>query len=109
MSLNILAIETSCDETSAAVLKDNEVLSNVISSQTFHNEFGGIVPELASRAQITTIDKVVNKAIKDSGINIKDLNLTAATRGPGLIGSLLTGLSYAKAFAIAKEDKFYRD
>jgi tRNA N6-adenosine threonylcarbamoyltransferase len=106
MPSKILAIETSCDETSASVLRDNEVLSNVISSQLFHNEFGGIVPELASRAQITAIDKVVNKALEDSETDVKDINLTAATRGPGLIGSLLTGLNYAKGFAIARKINF---
>lgn len=106
MSLYILAIETSCDETSAAVLKNNEVLSNVISSQLFHNKYGGVVPELASRAQITAIDTVTNKALKESGIQVSDINLAAAAKGPGLIGSLLVGLNYTKAFAISKKINF---
>jgi len=106
MAWKILAIETSCDETSAAVLEDNIVLSNIVSSQEFHSQFGGIVPELASRAQIQMIDRVVNKALEISGIKPDEINLTAATRGPGLIGSLLTGLNYAKAFALTRRIKF---
>lgn len=97
----ILAIETSCDETSAAVLKDNQVLSNIISSQLFHTKYGGIVPELASRAHISAIDKITNSALENSGISKKDIDIIAATKGPGLIGSLLVGLNYAKSFAIA--------
>lgn len=106
MPINILAFETSCDETSAAVLQENEVLSNVISSQSFHNEFGGVVPELASRGQITAIDAVTKKAIGESGIDAERINLAAAASGPGLIGSLLTGLNYAKAFAIGRNIQF---
>jgi N6-L-threonylcarbamoyladenine synthase len=102
MSIFTFAIETSCDETSAAVLKDSEVLSNVISSQFFHKEYGGIVPELASRAHIKTIDKIVNSAFEKSQIDKKQINLVAATQGPGLIGSLLVGYNYAKGFAISK-------
>ncbi len=106
MALNILAFETSCDETSAAILLDNEVLSNIISLQTFHNEYGGIVPELASRAQLEVIDKVTRKAIADSRIESGEIGLVAAASGPGLIGSLLTGLNYAKAFAIGRNIRF---
>jgi N6-L-threonylcarbamoyladenine synthase len=106
MPVNILAVETSCDETSVSVLRDNEVLSNIISSQAFHSEFGGIVPELASRAQIKQLDTVAVKAFADAGIEPVSINLTAATRGPGLIGSLLTGLNYTKAFAIASRIRF---
>lgn len=102
----ILAIETSCDETSAAVLNESKVLSNIISSQLFHSKYGGIVPELASRAQVSVIDKVVNEAISESGKKISDINLISATSGPGLIGSLLTGLNYAKGFAIARRINF---
>jgi N6-L-threonylcarbamoyladenine synthase len=106
MSLVHFAIETSCDETSASVLKDNEILSNIISSQKFHTEYGGIVPELASRAHISIIDKISNTAFEESGINAKEIDLVSATRGPGLIGSLLVGLNYAKAFSIAKKLNF---
>ena len=98
---NILAIETSCDETSASVLKGNEVLSNVISSQLFHTAYGGIVPELASRAHIEIIDKIVQSSLDESGINISGIDLVCATQGPGLIGSLLIGYNYAKAIAVA--------
>ncbi|MCI0450524.1 MAG: tRNA (adenosine(37)-N6)-threonylcarbamoyltransferase complex transferase subunit TsaD [Chlorobi bacterium] len=101
MAIFTFAVETSCDETSAAILSDNTVLSNVISSQYFHSEFGGIVPELASRAHIKTIDKIAGSALEKSGIKKNNINLVAATRGPGLIGSLLVGYNYAKAFSIA--------
>lgn len=106
MHLITFAIESSCDETSAAVLRDNTVLSNIISSQHFHTEYGGIVPELASRAHINTIDEIVSAAIKESGIKKDEINLVCATSGPGLIGSLLVGYNYAKAFAISKKIRF---
>ncbi|HEY3249861.1 MAG TPA: tRNA (adenosine(37)-N6)-threonylcarbamoyltransferase complex transferase subunit TsaD [Ignavibacteria bacterium] len=106
MSLIILSIETSCDETSAAILQDNKVLSNIISSQFFHKEYGGIVPELASRAHISSIDIIVNNAIKNSGVNKNDVNFVAATAGPGLIGSLLVGYNYARGFALSKNLPF---
>ncbi|MGH2575389.1 MAG: tRNA (adenosine(37)-N6)-threonylcarbamoyltransferase complex transferase subunit TsaD, partial [Ignavibacteria bacterium] len=91
MSIITFAIETSCDETSASILKDENVLSNVIYSQLIHNKYGGIVPELASRAHIKSIDLITTKAFEESGINKNDVNLVAATQGPGLIGSLLVG------------------
>lgn len=97
----IFAIESSCDETSASILSGNKVLSNIISSQFFHNEFGGIVPELASRAHVKSIDKIVNSAFEQANVKKEDITLTAATQGPGLIGSLLVGYNYAKGFAIA--------
>jgi N6-L-threonylcarbamoyladenine synthase len=106
MSITIFAIETSCDETSAAILKNNKVLTNVISSQLFHTEYGGIVPELASRAHISAIDKIAGSAIRNSGQNIEHIDIVAATNGPGLIGSLLVGLNYAKSFSIAAGKKF---
>lgn len=106
MSLNILAIESSCDETSAAILEGNAVLSNIISSQFFHSEFGGIVPELASRGHIKTIDKIVGKAIEESGIGKSAINCVAATAGPGLIGSLLVGLNYGKSYALSRNIPF---
>ncbi len=102
MSTLIFAIETSCDETSASILQENKVLSNIISSQFFHNKYGGIVPELASRAHIKTIDKIVSSAFETSGIGKSQISLVAATQGPGLIGSLLVGYNYAKGFALSK-------
>jgi N6-L-threonylcarbamoyladenine synthase len=102
----ILAIETSCDETSAAILDGNKVLSNIISSQFFHNKYGGIVPELASRAHLQSIDKIVHSAIDTAGVAKNEITLTAATQGPGLIGSLLVGYNYAKGFAVANNTPF---
>lgn len=101
MPILTFAIESSCDETSAAILQDGKVLSNIISSQYFHKEYGGIVPELASRAHVKIISQITEEAFKDSGVNRSDINLVAATRGPGLIGSLLVGYNYAKGFALA--------
>ena len=95
----ILAIESSCDDTSAAVLKDGILLSNVTASQAVHEEYGGVVPELASRAHQQNIVPVVDAAIKRAGITREDLNAVAFTRGPGLMGSLLVGVSFAKGFA----------
>jgi N6-L-threonylcarbamoyladenine synthase len=106
MSFLIFAIETSCDETSASILDENRVLSNVISSQFFHNEYGGIVPELASRAHLKSIDKIVQSAFDTARASRGDINLTAATQGPGLIGSLLVGYNYAKGFAAANQKPF---
>ena len=98
----ILAIESSCDDTSCAVMDGNfRVLSNVTASQKVHSEYGGVVPELASRAHQSNIIPVVNKALKDSGIRKEDLEAVAFTRGPGLLGSLLVGVSFAKSFAAA--------
>ncbi len=101
MSIYILAIESSCDDTSAAVLKDNVLLSNVIANQDVHAQYGGVVPELASRAHQQNIIPVVSKALSDAQISKKDLSAVAFTRGPGLLGSLLVGVSFAKAFAYA--------
>jgi len=95
----ILAIESSCDDTSAAVLRDGILLSNVTASQAVHEEYGGVVPELASRAHQQNIVPVVDAAIKRAGITKEDLNAVAFTRGPGLMGSLLVGVSFAKGFA----------
>jgi N6-L-threonylcarbamoyladenine synthase len=106
MHLITFAIESSCDETSAAVLRDNTVLSNIISSQHFHTKYGGIVPELASRAHINTIDEITSAAFNESGIKKENINLVSATLGPGLIGSLLVGCNYAKAFAVSKNIRF---
>lgn len=97
----ILGIESSCDDTSAAVLRDGFLLSNVIASQQVHKDFGGVVPELASRAHEQNIVPVVSRALEQAGIGVKDLTAIAFTRGPGLLGSLLVGTSFAKAMGIA--------
>lgn len=101
MSTIILGIESSCDDTSAAVLLDGVMLSNVIASQAVHEAYGGVVPELASRAHQQNIVPVVSEAIKRAGIKPEDLTAIAFTRGPGLMGSLLVGLSFAKGLASA--------
>lgn len=96
----ILGIESSCDDTSAAVIGDGLLLSNVIASQSVHEEYGGVVPELASRAHQQNIVPVVDTAIKRSGIRPEDLSAIAFTRGPGLLGSLLVGTSFAKGLSL---------
>ncbi len=101
MSITILAIESSCDDTSAAVCKDAKILANVIAGQQVHEQWGGVVPELASRAHLQNIVPVVDSAIKQSGINPQEISAVAFTRGPGLIGSLMVGLSFAKSYALA--------
>ncbi len=101
MSIYILAIESSCDDTSAAILKDNCLLSNIIANQEIHAQYGGVVPELASRAHQQNIIPVVHAALKQAGIDKRQLSALAFTRGPGLLGSLLVGVSFAKAFAYA--------
>ena len=99
----ILGIETSCDETSAAVSKDRNILSNITVNQIVHTEYGGVVPEIASREHLVLIDKVVDKAIHESGIKIKDLKAVAVTNGPGLKGALMIGVNFAKGFSIAND------
>lgn len=96
----ILAIESSCDDTSAAVVRNGLLLSNVISSQQVHAEFGGVVPELASRAHQQNIVPTVASALKRAGVSVSDLSAIAFTRGPGLMGSLLVGTSFAKGMAL---------
>ena len=95
----ILGIESSCDDTSAAVIKDGYLLSNVVSSQAVHEAYGGVVPELASRAHQQNIVPVVHEALKRAGVTKEELSAVAFTRGPGLMGSLLVGVSFAKGFA----------
>ena len=97
----ILAIETSCDDTSVAVLKNKKVLSNIVSSQKIHKIFGGVVPEIASREHDRLIIPVLNEAIKESKIKLNDIDAVAYTRGPGLLGSLLVGTSFAKSLAFS--------
>jgi N6-L-threonylcarbamoyladenine synthase len=99
----ILAIESSCDDTSAAVLRDGILLSNVTASQGVHEEFGGVVPELASRAHQLNIVPVVDAALKRAGVAADQLSAIAFTRGPGLLGSLLVGTSFAKGLALAQD------
>ncbi|MFH1442157.1 MAG: tRNA (adenosine(37)-N6)-threonylcarbamoyltransferase complex transferase subunit TsaD [Candidatus Omnitrophota bacterium] len=101
ITMNVLGIETSCDETSAAIVSNGkEVLSNIISSSIkFHKKYGGVIPEIASRMQLETIAQVTDQCIKESGISRKDLGLISVTSGPGLLGSLLVGISFAKALS----------
>ena len=99
--ITILGIESSCDDTSAAVVRDGVMLSNVISSQAVHEAFGGVVPELASRAHQQNIIPVVSEALKRAGVKKEELSAIAFTRGPGLMGSLLVGTSFAKGFSSA--------
>lgn len=98
----ILGIESSCDDTSASILKNSSILSNVIAGQKIHEEYGGVVPELASRAHQKNLIPVVHSAIKKAGITLDDLDGIAFTRGPGLMGSLVVGTSFAKALSLAK-------
>ena len=102
MNTYILAIESSCDDTSAAVFKNDLILSNVVANQKVHEAYGGVVPELASRAHQQNIVPVVDKALKDAGIHADQINAVAFTRGPGLMGSLLVGTSFAKGFALSR-------
>lgn len=97
----ILGIESSCDDTSAAVIRDGVICSNVVAGQQVHKEYGGVVPELASRAHQQNIIPVVHHALKQAGITKEDLSAVAFTRGPGLLGSLLVGTSFAKGFSTA--------
>jgi N6-L-threonylcarbamoyladenine synthase len=100
--MKVLGIETSCDDTSAAVVADGRrVLSNVIAAQDVHRDFGGVVPELASRAHLDLLPATVERALSDAGIAFSDLDAIAVTRAPGLLGALLVGVSYAKALATA--------
>ncbi len=98
MGTVILGIESSCDDTSAAVIRDRQLLSNVIAGQDVHRKYGGVVPELASRAHQQNIVPVVDRALKEAGISRRDIDAVAFTRGPGLLGSLLVGTSFAKGF-----------
>ena len=100
-SIYILGIESSCDDTSAAVICNGKILSNVVANQEIHTKYGGVVPELASRAHQQNIVPVIQQAIQQANIDKKDLNAIAFTRGPGLMGSLLVGTSFAKSFSLA--------
>ena len=103
----ILALETSCDDTCAAVLSaDGEIAANVISSQRIHDRFGGVVPEIASRHHLELLEPVIDEALRDAAITLDDIELIAATQGPGLVAALLVGFSAAKALAAARELPF---
>ncbi len=99
--ITILGIESSCDDTSAAIIRDGVILSNVVANQKVHEEYGGVVPELASRAHQQNIIPVVEMAVKNAGIGKGEISAVAFTRGPGLLGSLLVGTSFAKGFSLA--------
>ncbi len=101
MSATILGIESSCDETSAALCQNGKVLNNIIATQTIHEQFGGVVPELASRAHQKNIVPVVDQALNQANITLQDISAIAYTRGPGLLGALLIGSSFAKALALS--------
>jgi N6-L-threonylcarbamoyladenine synthase len=104
--LNILGIESSCDETSVAILVNDEVKSNLISSQYFHKAYGGVVPELSSRAHLQMVKPLVDSALQTANLNLNDIDLIAATAGPGLIGALLVGLTFAKGLSFSLSKPF---
>ncbi len=103
MSITILGIESSCDDTSAAIIKDYKILANIIANQSVHKHYGGVVPELASRAHQQNIIPVIDHALKTANISKNGLDAVAFTRGPGLLGSLLVGTSFAKAFSLSMD------
>src|SRR6056297_4360484 len=98
--MNVLGIESSCDETAASVYSDGVIRSNVIASQSIHEQFGGVVPELASRAHHKTIWNTVQQALVEAGVTMDQIDSIAVAQGPGLMGSLLVGLSFAKGLSL---------
>jgi len=104
--MNILGIESSCDETSVAIISDNILKANLISSQDFHTKYGGVVPELSSRAHLQIIIPLLKDALKQSGLELNDIDVVAATAGPGLVGALLVGLTFAKGLSYAINKPF---
>lgn len=102
----VLGIETSCDETSVAVIRDDLLTANLISSQHFHKNYGGVVPELSSRAHLQILNPLVKSALEKSSITLNEIDIIASTAGPGLIGALLVGLTYAKGLALSLNKKF---
>lgn len=104
--MNVLAFETSCDETSVAILRNEKLAANLISSQDFHSKYGGVVPELSSRAHLQIIIPLLKDALKKSSLELKDIDLICATAGPGLIGALLVGLTFAKGLAYSLRKPF---
>ena len=101
--MNILGIESSCDDTAASVINETGVLSNIIASQSIHVQFGGTVPELASRAHHRTISQTVKQALPEAKLGTKEIDLIAATQISGLMGSLLVGLSFTKGLSLAHQ------
>ncbi len=101
-----LGIESSCDETSVAVISENEILANLVSSQDFHKEYGGVVPELSSRAHLEIISPLVKQALKKASISLNDIDVICATAGPGLIGALLVGLTFSKGLSLSLNKPF---
>lgn len=104
--MNVIGIETSCDETSVAIISDNEIKTNLISSQDFHSDFGGVVPELSSRAHLQILMPLIKKALSLSNLSLENIDLITATAGPGLIGALLVGLTFAKSLSFALNKPF---
>jgi N6-L-threonylcarbamoyladenine synthase len=104
--MNILGIESSCDETSVAIISDDRLTANLISSQDFHSKYGGVIPELSSRAHLQIVIPLVKDALKQSGLVLKDINLICATAGPGLIGALLVGLTFSKGLSYSLKKPF---
>ncbi len=103
----VFSVETSCDETSVCIMNDKKsILSHIICSQEEHNKFGGVIPELASRAHLQILQKISKQSLKDAKISIKDIDVFCATCGPGLIGGLLVGSVYTKALAIGAKKPF---
>jgi len=102
----ILGIESSCDETSVAILENDKVLTNLIYSQSFHKLYGGVVPELSSRAHLQTIKPLLDQAVKETNLTLNDIDIITATAGPGLIGALLVGLTFAKGLAFSTGKPF---
>src|SRR5512138_2150076 len=100
--MRILGIETSCDDTGAGIVEDGRLLGHVVRSQDVHVEYGGVVPELASRAHITLLPKVLDDLLAKTGLTLADIDGVAATAGPGLLGSLLVGLEFAKGLSMAR-------
>ena len=108
MSELIFSIETSCDETSVAIMSDNKkILSHITVSQIDHGKFGGVVPEIASRAHLQILQQIVPKAISEANVDISDIDIYCATCGPGLIGGLLVGSTLAKSMAIGFNKPFF--
>lgn len=104
--MNVIGIESSCDETSVALLSDGRILSNLVASQDIHKIYGGVVPELSSRAHLQMILPLVKKSLEESKVELSEIDLVAATAGPGLIGALLVGLTFAKGFSYSLNKPF---
>ena len=104
--MNVLGIESSCDETSVAIISDNKLTANLVSSQDFHTKYGGVVPELSSRAHLQIIIPLLKDALKQSQLNLEDIDVISSTAGPGLVGALLVGLTFAKGLSYSLNKPF---